>query len=95
MNESLSPNEARIEKVVAALEDSRFEWRTLQGVAEQTKLSVDEVLASLSTLINRGIVIRSRIPAANGEDLYTTRTHFKDFSTVGDRIAAAFRNRAN
>jgi predicted transcriptional regulator len=83
-----------IEKVIAALEDARFKWRTIKGIAGQTGLGLEEVSQALAVLIDSGLVIRSTIPSADGEDLYTTRTHYKHYTPLSERLSAAFRNRA-
>ena len=95
MPESLLPDDPRVRSVMAALEDPRFKWRTVQGLATTTKLSTEEVLAAIATLISGDIGIRSTIPAADGRDLYTTRAHFKSYTPLAQRLAAAFRNRAD
>ena len=95
MPSNSQPSNDKIENVRLALEDYRFKWRTIEGVAQQTQLPVPQVLEAIRALISDGVVIRSGIPSADGRDLYATRVHYKRFSTFGDRIAAAFRNRAD
>jgi DNA-binding transcriptional regulator GbsR (MarR family) len=85
----------KIERVVAALEDARYEWRTVKGVVDQTGLSREEVLEALIKLIDEEVVIRSTVPSERGEDLYTTREHYKRFTSLSKRLGAAFRNRAD
>lgn len=84
-----------LKKTITALEDARFKWRTVAGVANEIKSSPEEVLNALNKLIDVGLVMRSTIPAKDGSDLYTTREHYKTFAPLGERLAAAFRNRAN
>lgn len=83
----------KLKRVVAALEDARYQWRTVKGVSDQTGLSREEVLEELIKLIDAEIVIRSSVPSASGEDLYSTRDHFKRFTPLSKRLGAAFRNR--
>jgi predicted transcriptional regulator len=84
-----------LRKVITALEDARFKWRTVTGVADQIKSTPREVLQALNKLTEVGLVIRSTIPSKDGSDLYTTRKHYKAFAPLGERLAAAFRNRAD
>jgi DNA-binding Lrp family transcriptional regulator len=75
---STTPAEPGSEKsVVQALEDKRYKWRTIGGIAGQTGISPGEVRRILKKLIDAEIVIRSTVPSVEGEDLYTTRRHYK------------------
>jgi hypothetical protein len=80
--------------LVSALENKEFKWRTIDGVAKELNRPADEIRENLQKLINEGIVIRSTVPAKNGEDLFTTRKHYAEFASPFDRFLAAFRNRA-
>jgi predicted transcriptional regulator len=84
-----------VKAIIAALENNKFEWRTVAGIAKEVGRPTSDVLAGLKTLIDKGIVIRSTISSANGEDLYSTRDHYKAFSSPFQKFAAALRNRAS
>lgn len=58
--------------VEKAIEESKFEWRTASGIAQELHIPV-ETVASL--LESRPQFIRSSMPNKNGEPLYSTRTH--------------------
>jgi hypothetical protein len=73
--------------VVSALEDPNYEWRTVEGVAEQTGLSVPNVRQVLEEL--NGEIIRSSIPDESGRNLYTTRKHYRETQGLGTRILSA------
>jgi predicted transcriptional regulator len=92
MDVSEDPN---LKKIIAALEDANFKWRTVAGVAKQAGLSPEQVTTGLKTLIDVGLVMRSTIPSEKGDDLYTTRKHYKTYAPLGERLLAAFRNRAS
>lgn len=77
--------------VIAALEDPRFLWRTLDGLARQTGLAREEVLAVLERRPDR--VLRARATTADGAALYTTREHYLRHASAGQKLAAALRNR--
>ena len=89
------PHDEAVEALVRALEDKRFRWRTLSGLAEQSGLAQEEVTRVLTDLKKAGVVIRSDVPAATGEELFTTRQHFEASAPLGARLSAAFRNRAS
>ncbi len=84
----------KLELVVAALEDARHKWRTVNGVSEQTSLSKEDVFEALIQLIDADVVIRSTVPSASGEALYATHDHYKRFTSLSKRLGAAFRNRS-
>ena len=88
-------NTDKIQKIIAALEDSRYKWRTIQGIASQTNLDDKQVIEALSELRAKGVVMRSSIPSKDGADLFTTRDHYKTFAPISERLSAAFRNRAS
>lgn len=78
-------------KVFEALEDERYKWRTLTGVASQTGISTEEILQVLSE--NGDKIVKSSVPATNGDALFTTREHFHEMSSALEKIAGAFKGR--
>ena len=70
-----------------ALEDNRYEWRTLEGVSEQTGIPIPKILETIEGL--QDIIIRSSVPDPSGRDLYTTRKHFKETQGILTRILSA------
>jgi hypothetical protein len=88
-------SDPKLEAIFAALENPRYEWRTVNGVATDTKLTREEVLEGLIKLIDADLVIRSEVPSAKGEELFTTRDHYKHFAPISKRLSAALRNRAS
>lgn len=60
--------------VLKALEDPRWDWRTVDGVAQETGLSEDEVLEIIESSPDE--VLRSRTPDNRGRALYTSRRHY-------------------
>ena len=75
------------EIVVAALEDPRYDWRTLDGVSEQTGLLRAQVRRIVENLGD--LVVRSSIPDEEGRALYTTRKHYNSTHGVGARLLNA------
>jgi hypothetical protein len=73
--------------IISALEDPRYDWRTVEGVAEQTSVpgpKVQEILKSLER-----DVVRSAIPDELGRALYTTRKHYRETHGLGARFLSA------
>ena len=73
--------------VVGALEDSRYDWRSLDGVAQQTGLTLDEIRHAIDGLQDE--IVRSSVPDEKGRELYTTRKHYRETHGLGSRILAA------
>jgi hypothetical protein len=75
------------DRIVRALEDPRYDWRTIEGVANETSISpatVQEVLENL-----KQEVLRSSIPDESGRNLFTTRRHYRQTHGLGARFLAA------
>jgi hypothetical protein len=64
--------EAKTHQVIVALENPKYEWRTLAGVSKETQLSLEEVQEIISQLGKQ--VMKSR---AKGRDVYTTREYYQ------------------
>ena len=77
--------------VIRALEDPRYEWRTVEGIAEQTGIPSLKVLKILKSL--KEDVLRSSIPDESGRDLFTTRKHYRQTHGIGARILSALSDR--
>ena len=75
----------QVRQVIQAIEDSDYNWRTVQGIASQTGLDEATVLDALGQAGDE--VIRSEVPDAQGRDLYTTQ--WRRHETETKRIWAA------
>ena len=60
--------------IFKALEDPQWDWRTVDGLAEDTGLPSDHIRTALES--SSDDVIRSRAPDSEGRVLYTTRRHY-------------------
>jgi hypothetical protein len=78
-------------RVIDALEDPRYDWRTVESVAEQTGLSPSEVREILKESEHE--VVRSSVPDESGRSLYTTRRHYRQTNGLGVRILSALSDR--
>lgn len=85
------PSAMEKEKVLAALENPKYFWRTIQGLSDETGLAVDVINAAIKK--HYGTVVKSTIPSDKGESLYTTRTHFRKKASFGEKLSGAFKNR--
>jgi hypothetical protein len=75
------------EKVLRALENPQFDWRTIEGISKETGLAVEAIRMALENL--KDIVIRSSIPASDGRSLYTTRRHYNSRQSLLTRSLSA------
>jgi len=84
------PNDAALEELkdvleevltIASIDRSRFTWRTAEGIAEETGISVDRVRQILETT-SEADVMQSDEANPQGHALFTTRDHF--VKTTGD-----------
>lgn len=73
--------------VIKALEDERYEWRTVEGVAEQTGIPAAIVQAVLKN--SETDIVRSTISDELGRALYTTRRHYRETHGLWDRFRSA------
>jgi hypothetical protein len=62
-------------EVMSALENKKYRWRTVRGVAKELKASDNEVLALIQQ--HGDEIIKSSVPAETGEDLFSTRRHYR------------------
>lgn len=87
----MSFSEQDLDACIAALENPRYQWRTISGVAKETGVSQETILEIISQ--NRDRIVQSSIPSAKGEDLYTTRKHYREFASPAQKILGAIKNR--
>ena len=80
-------------RVLKALENPNYKWRTINGVAKETGLNPELVQNVINS--NSDMIVRSSVQSTEGEDLYTTRKHFQQEIPVIDRLLGAIKNRAD
>jgi ribosomal protein S25 len=78
--------------VLAALENPKYKWRTVGGIAKEAGVDGDTARRVITEL--GGQVVRSSIPSITGEELYTTRRHYRESERFFVRLGAILRNRA-
>lgn len=81
-----------VAKVLTALGDPKFRWRTLSGVARDSGQDVETVTQVIAHAADQ--VIRSSVPSSDGKDLYTTRENFRSTAPLAERLLGALKNRA-
>lgn len=82
----VSANDRR--KVVAALEDDRYVWRTIEGIVKDTGLS--ETTVENAVLWDDQVdSITASYPDKDGRTLFTTRRHYQKKRSFGWRVLGA------
>jgi hypothetical protein len=75
------PNEL---KIFQALEDQKWDWRTVKGLARQSNLADQEVRRVLVKYPN--LIRRSRVPTATGDEVYTLQERYFERKGFLDKV---------
>ena len=78
-------------KIIAALENPSYKWRTIEDVAIELGLPTGIVAEFL--LRHDDVVLRSRVPRKDGEPLFTTRKHYLRHASPAQKFLAGIINR--
>jgi hypothetical protein len=92
MSTTITISADAVSKVIAALAKPEFKWRTIAGVAKETSLEKEMVLRIIDEVADQ--IVKSSVPSSDGQDLYTTREHFRATASIGERLFCAIKNRA-
>jgi hypothetical protein len=79
-----APKTDKWTQLKTALENPKYEWRTVRGLIRETGLDESELLAEMKA--HEGQIIRSSIPNKRGEDLFTTRDHYRKKASIWERL---------
>jgi hypothetical protein len=71
--------------VLKALEDERYDWRTVNGLARTLKTNEQEILRVLNSVPDQ--IVRTN--AADGRSVFTTRNHYEKTHGFGDKLLSA------
>lgn len=74
-----------------AFENEKYDWRTVRGIAKESGTSHEEVRLYISH--HGEELVKSSALNSEGEQLYTTRSHYKQRVGLGSRITSILRNR--
>lgn len=78
-------------KILDALNNKKFKWRTIKGVAKESGISPQVVQTFLYS--NTDSIVKAPAPSEQGEALFTTREHFLGTSSFGEKLLGALKNR--
>ena len=83
---------ANWQELVNALEDKKYKWRTIRGIANQLNVTTEEIQNLLQQ--HSSEIIKSSIPAETGEELYTTRKHYRKTTSAIDKLLSSLSSSA-
>jgi hypothetical protein len=72
------------------LENPKWDWRTIDGIAEEIGISPQRVASILALLPNVVDIVQSAVPDKRGRLLFTTRNHYFKRQNIANRILSAF-----
>jgi hypothetical protein len=81
------------QRVVRALENPKWDWRTIEGISEETGISPQQVASIIRYLPNVVDVVQSSVPDIKGRPLFTTRKHYNQRQNFANRILSVFSDR--
>ena len=87
----LAAREAVKNAITKVLEDGKYPWRTVRGVARSADLNENVVEKFFQTHPDQ--VIEAPTVSVDGDRLYTTRVQFLKSASPLTKLAGAFKNR--
>jgi len=81
------------QSVVRALENPKWDWRSIDGISEETGIDQHQVASILTLLPNMVDIVQSSVPDKQGRPLFTTRNHYNKRQNIANRILSAFSDR--
>lgn len=79
------------ERVLEALNNPEFDWRTVDGIVGETGLDKEKVQSILDVLSND--VVRSTQMDSKGRPLFTTRRRYYAHLGLGNRVLSVLTDR--
>ena len=77
------------DRIMGALEDARWDWRTVDGISRDTGIPPDEVRGFLAR--SGGTVVRSVARDRRGRALFTTRKRYRKSHSLIERLLDHYR----
>ena len=88
-----APNEEG-QAVLRALENPKYNWRTIKGIAHETGFDeavVTQIIRGLSMVSDQ--IVQSSVPDEKGQTLFTTRKHYYETNNLANRLLSVFADR--
>ncbi|MXZ71373.1 MAG: hypothetical protein F4Z04_07700 [Acidobacteria bacterium] len=88
---TISPSASTVsERIMNALEDPRWDWRTVEGINRDTGIPADEIWGFLSRSGDR--VVRSVARDRLGRVLFTSRQRYRENHSPMERLLDHYRS---
>lgn len=71
--------------IVQALEDQRYQWRTMDALTRASGVREQDVLEVLRSMCDQIV----RATTGDGRTVYTTRKHYQESHGFGDKLLSA------
>lgn len=84
----------RKDLIKSALDEPRYNWRTIEGIAHETLVPRAEIMKTIMELSQEGILVRSSKVDKMGRPLFTTRDNYSKNNNLIERILSAISDRA-
>jgi hypothetical protein len=81
-----------LNQIAEAVDRSKFDWRTVRGLAEELDLEETDVADALE---HSALFVRSRQPNKRGDAIYTTVRKYRRLTSFFDRALGAAANTVN
>jgi hypothetical protein len=78
-------------KIKKAMENNKFSYRTIGGVAKEANVSITVVQAAIKNHPKEMVLLHRK--GKNGEVLVTTRDHYKKRASVREKLMGVIINR--
>ena len=78
-------------RILTALENPEYNWRTVEGISNETGLGQSEVAEILSSLSDQ--IVQSSLPNKKGQVLFTTRRQYYRSRSLAERLLSVFSDR--
>ncbi len=82
-------------RVLRALENPKYDWRTMEGISNETGIDHAEVARILHgiSMMYPDQIVQSSVPDNKGRPLFTTRRHYYRSRTLAERLLSTFSDR--
>jgi hypothetical protein len=77
------------DRLIKALENPRYDWRTVSGIASEMGEPESRIKTALDSM--KSVVVRATNP--DGEPIFTTRRHYQKSHGLTDRLISALTDR--
>lgn len=86
----MSSSSAVAQRIMSALENPQWNWRTVDGIGRETGIPPDEIRRFLFR--SGRTVVRSVVRDRQGRDLFTSRRRYRETHSLMERLLDHYRS---